>query len=130
MHDLPGSLTPRRLILGLLLGGLLVLSYSVLHLFLVPMAWAAIMAYTTWPLYLRLRRALGERATLSAALMTLLLSLSIALPLLWLVSVLRSELGHAYAAEGHVLFDVPNARWVMTTIATRGERLTLSRILL
>ncbi|MBL8338734.1 MAG: AI-2E family transporter [Rhodoferax sp.] len=107
MHELPGSLTPRRLILGLLLGGLLVLSYSVLHLFLVPMAWAAIMAYTTWPLYLRLRRALGERATLSAALMTLLLSLAIALPLLWLVSVLRSELGHAYAAVSDYLAQGP-----------------------
>ena len=28
------------------------------------------------------------------------------------------------------IFDVPNARWVMRTIATRGERLTLSQILL
>ena len=51
--------TPRRLILALLLGGLLVLAYSVLHLFLVPIAWAAIMAYATWPMYVRLRRALG-----------------------------------------------------------------------
>ena len=37
----------RRIILTLLLGGLLVLAYAVLQLFLVPVAWAAIMAYTT-----------------------------------------------------------------------------------
>ena len=36
----------RRIILTLLLGGLLVLAYAVLQLFLVPVSWAAIMAYT------------------------------------------------------------------------------------
>ena len=35
----------RRVILALLLGGLLMLAYAVLQLFLVPVAWAAIMAY-------------------------------------------------------------------------------------
>ena len=64
----------RRIILTLLLGGLLVLAYAVLQLFPVPVAWAAIMAYTTWPLHLWLKRALGGRATLSAMLMTLLLT--------------------------------------------------------
>jgi predicted PurR-regulated permease PerM len=100
-------ITPRRLILALLLGGLLVLAYSVLHLFLVPIAWAAIMAYATWPLYVRLRRALGGRATLSAAVMTLLLSLAIGLPMLWLGLVLRTELGAAYAAVATYLAQGP-----------------------
>jgi len=107
MHDPVGSFTPRRLILALLLGGLLVLAYAVLHLFLVPIAWAAIMAYATWPLYVRLRRAVGGRATLSAALMTLLLTAAIALPLLWLISVLRTELGTAYGAVGAYLAQGP-----------------------
>lgn len=106
--DRPASpFTPRRLILALLLGGLLVLAYAVLHLFLVPIAWAAIMAYATWPLYVRLRRALGGRATLSAAVMTLLLSLAIGLPMLWLVLVLRTELGAAYAAVAAYLAQGP-----------------------
>lgn len=43
----------------------------------------------------------------------------------------QMQLGKEGFLEQHrVLFDVPNARWVMTPIATRGERLTLSRILL
>ncbi|MBP6850666.1 MAG: AI-2E family transporter [Rhodoferax sp.] len=107
MDNPTGSFTPRRLILALLLGGLLVLAYSVLHLFLVPIAWAAIMAYATWPLNMRLRRALGGRATLGAAVMTLLLTLAIALPLLWLISVLRTELGSAYAAVAAYLAQGP-----------------------
>ena len=108
MND-PTTFTPRRLILALLLGGLLLLSYSVLHLFLVPMAWAAIMAFTTWPLYVRLRRLLRGRATPSAALMTLLLTAAIAFPLLWLISVLRTELSGAYAAVAAYLAQGPRA---------------------
>ena len=45
-----------RLVLGLLLGGLLLLAFAVLKPFLVPVVWAAILAYTTWPLLVRLRR--------------------------------------------------------------------------
>ena len=102
-----GGAGTRRIILGLLLGGLLVLAYSVLQLFLVPVAWAAIMAYTTWPLHLRLRRALGGRATLSAVLMALLLTAIFVLPLLWLVAVLRTELVSAYAAVAAYLAQGP-----------------------
>ena len=109
MNDQPVNFTPRRLILALLLGGLLLLSYSVLHLFLVPIAWAAIMAYVTWPLYTRLRRLLGGRSSLSAAVMTLLLTTAIALPLLWLILVMRSELSGAYAAVAEYLAQGPRA---------------------
>ena len=108
MDTSTGSFTPRRLILALLLGGLLVLAYSVLHLFLVPIAWAAIMAYATWPLNMRMRRALGGRATLGAAVMTLLLTLAIALPLVMAdFTVLRTELGSAYAAVAAYLAQGP-----------------------
>ena len=39
-----------RLVLVLLLGGLLLLTYAVLAPFLVPVIWAVILAYVTWPL--------------------------------------------------------------------------------
>ena len=97
----------RRVILALLLGGLLMLAYAVLQLFLVPVAWAAIMAYTTWPLHLWLKRALGGRATLSAILMTLLLTATFVLPLLWLMAMLRTELAGAYAAVAAYLAQGP-----------------------
>ena len=73
MSNLVAATLTRRIILGLLLGGLVVLSYAVLHLFLVPVAWAVILAYATWPLYARLRLLLRGNATGSALIMTLLL---------------------------------------------------------
>ena len=43
MIDQVAEKVVRRVILGFLLGGLLLLSYAVLHLFIVPVAWAVIM---------------------------------------------------------------------------------------
>lgn len=88
----------RRVILGFLLGGLLVLSYAVLHLFIVPVAWAIIIAFATWPLYRPLRVRLLRHPTLSALCMTLLLSAAFVLPALWMAILLRSEVGLAIAA--------------------------------
>ncbi|MES2356071.1 MAG: hypothetical protein V4568_17040 [Pseudomonadota bacterium] len=62
----------KRGILVFLLGGLVMLSYVVLHLFLVPVAWAIILAYVTWPAYRRLHSLLRGNATLSALLMTII----------------------------------------------------------
>lgn len=119
-NDPLASTGTRRVVLGLLFAGLLGLSWSVLHFFLVPVAWAAIMAYATWPLYLRLRRALGGRATLSAAAMSLLLTAAFVLPLLALMALLRTELTAGYAAVmaflargPHVLPDfLANIPWL------------------
>ncbi|MCV2219657.1 AI-2E family transporter [Thauera sp. Sel9] len=88
----------RRIILGLLLGGLLVLGYAVLQPFIVPVAWAVIIAYATWPLHRRLQRRMPRHPGLAALLMSLLLSTAVVLPVLWLASLLRNELGLAIAA--------------------------------
>lgn len=45
-------------------------------------------------------------------------------------ALLRIRLGaEAFLQQHRTLFDAPNARWTMTTIATLGERLSLSRLL-
>ncbi|MEW6703668.1 MAG: AI-2E family transporter [Pseudomonadota bacterium] len=124
MNDPFASAGTRRLVLALLVGGLLLLAYAVLQLFLVPVAWAAIMAYTTWPLHARLRRALGGRATLSATLMTLLLSAAFVLPVLWLVAMLRTELANAYAAvEAYLAHGPRPLPDFVKAIPWAGERL-------
>jgi hypothetical protein len=82
----------KRVILALLLGGLVVLSYVVLRLFLVPVAWATILAYVTWPAYRRSRLLMRGNATGSALLMTIILSAAFVLPLVWLTMLLRGEL--------------------------------------
>src|SRR3989442_3268844 len=52
----------------------------VLSPFLVPLAWAAILAFATWRPYERVRRGLGGRARLAAALMTTLVVLLVVIP--------------------------------------------------
>jgi predicted PurR-regulated permease PerM len=98
MTDFASATLTRRIILFLLLGGVVLLSYAVLRLFLVPVAWALILAYTTWPIYVRLRRCLVGRESASALIMTLLLTGAIVVPLLLVMIFLRGEVTKAYAA--------------------------------
>lgn len=87
----------RRGILVLLLGGLLGLSYAVLHLFIVPVAWAIIIAFSTWPIYDLVRARLPRHPTVSALIMTLLLSAAFVLPALWMAMLMRGEVATAIA---------------------------------
>ena len=98
MIDQVAEKIARRVILGFLLGGLLLLSYAVLHLFIVPVAWAVIIAYATWPAHRQLRSRLPRYPTITALLMTLLLSAAFVLPALWIGMLLRTEVGVAIAA--------------------------------
>lgn len=86
----------QRAVIGLALAGLLLLGYRVLQPFLAPIAWAVILTYTTWPLYVRLKRLLGGRATWSALAMTLFLTAAILLPLVWLAAQLQAEIITVY----------------------------------
>ena len=99
---------PRRIILGFLLGGLLVLSFLVLRMFIVPIVWAIILAYVTWPLYVRVRRLLRNHAVPSAFLMTIFLITCFVLPVLWLVGLVRGELASTYTAIANFLSQGPH----------------------
>jgi predicted PurR-regulated permease PerM len=124
MRDLVAATLTRRVILGLLLGGLVILSYAVLHLFFVPMAWAGILAYVTWPLYEWVRRLLRGNATGSALVMTLLLTLAFVLPTLWLFALLRVELASAFGEVASYLAKGPHPLpELIARIPYLGERL-------
>lgn len=86
----------RRLMVTALLGGLLFLSWQVLSPFLVPVAWAAILAYVTWPVHRRLAARLSGRPNLAALLSSLLLTLALVVPVIWVVATLQHELAAAY----------------------------------
>ncbi|MBH1970317.1 AI-2E family transporter [Moraxellaceae bacterium AER2_44_116] len=90
------ALTLHRLILAVVISLLLILGYYVLEVFISPMAWAGILAYMTWPMYEHLNQRLGHRPNLSAALMTIALTLLIALPLLFFIFMLRIEAMDVY----------------------------------
>jgi predicted PurR-regulated permease PerM len=103
------ALTVHRLLLAILICLLFILGYYVIEMFIIPAAWAGILAYVTWPAYSRLGRRLGQRPNLSAALMTLALTLLIVLPLLFAVFTLRAEAAMVYdtiaarAGQGQVV---------------------------
>jgi len=81
----------RPLIVAALLAVLILLAFQVLQPFIVPVIWATILAYVTWPVHERLVRLCGGRRTLAASLMTVLLSAAIVLPVVWLVLLAKSE---------------------------------------
>lgn len=122
--DAPLPSFNRRLFVLAALGGLLLLVFVVLRPFLVPVTWAGILVYVTWPLYLRLRSRLGGKPNLSAFLMTLMLSLVLILPVVWVLLLMRSELTGIYQQllaqvnQGHVELppEIRRLPWVGTRI--------------
>lgn len=138
--QLPASSPARwggRLVIVLLLGALLTLGYLVIRNFLVPLLWAAILAYLTWPLNKRFRRWLKQRRGPAALLMTVVLTFAIVLPLLASIVALREELAQIFDALGSLsegqaqvppwLADVPivgpRAADLLGRIAQDPERL-------
>jgi len=80
------------LMLARIAGALLLLAgaYLVLRPFLVPMIWAAIGAYVTWPVFARLRTRLA-RPTLVAALLTGAVLVLIGIPVGWFIVALADQ---------------------------------------
>lgn len=96
------ELTTRPGIRQLLLAGfviaLTVVSWLVMSPFLVPVAWAAIISYASWPLYSKLLTLFGKRKQLAALAMTLGMAVAITLPIFWLFVTLKVELSAMAAA--------------------------------
>jgi predicted PurR-regulated permease PerM len=113
----------RQIALVALLGGLVLLTHAVLRPFLVPVIWALILAYVTWPLYERLRRALRERATIASLIMTLALAAAFVLPVLWLIGLLRGEVANAYAEFTAFIASRPKLPQSLANIPWLGEEL-------
>lgn len=105
-----------RMTLAAFLAGLLILSYQVLHLFLVPVAWGLILVYVSWPLHRRLRSLLYPYLGLSAFLMTLILALVFVGPILWVLVLLRVEVPVVYAQLVESLHEGP---WVLPPALAR-----------
>jgi predicted PurR-regulated permease PerM len=86
----------RRLITTVLLVGLVLLGFRIMDPFIVPLIWAGILGFVSWPAYRWLRRRCHGRNTIAALLMTTAVSVAVVAPLAWLAVVLRLEVVHAY----------------------------------
>jgi predicted PurR-regulated permease PerM len=96
MQDADSAPWWRRLITVVLLGGLVLLGARVMHPFIVPIVWAAILAYVSWPAYRWLEGRCRNRELLAASIMTLVVSAAVIVPIAWLAVVLRLELLTGY----------------------------------
>jgi len=101
----------RRVLLGILVGATGLACLDVLLPFLAPIAWAAILAYSSWPLYQRLRTLFGRFHTTAALAMTVLLTCAVVLPVLWMLVLVGEEMMVAYRAladlSAHGPYTVP-----------------------
>ncbi len=95
LREYVGAETIRLAVLGLLVVGLGSAVALVLAPFVVSMLWAGILAFATWPLYVRLLRLCGARAWPSAFGMTLLVAALVVVPTVWLLYLLDYNLSLA-----------------------------------
>lgn len=96
MEDFASAPWLRRLITVVMLAGLVLLGFRVMDPFIVPLLWAGILGFVSWPAYKWLLRVLHGRAVVAGLLMTTAISLAVIVPLAWLGIVLRLEVVHAY----------------------------------
>src|SRR5205807_1119502 len=88
MEDFVSAPWLRRLIAAVVLAGLVVLGFRVLEPFIVPLVWACILAFVSWPAHARLLRLCRGRSTVASLLTTTAVSLAVIAPLAWLAVVL------------------------------------------
>ncbi|WP_129774833.1 AI-2E family transporter [Peristeroidobacter soli] len=96
LADLPTAPWFRRLLVSGLILGILLLTFTVLQPFIVPLIWGAILAYVAWPLHLRVLQMCGSRNSAASLISTILVTLIIVVPLVWLILMLRVEGVAAY----------------------------------
>jgi predicted PurR-regulated permease PerM len=103
MEDFVSAPWLRRLITAAVLAGLVLLGFRVMEPFIVPLVWAAILGFVTWPGYEWLLRVLGGRSIVAALLMTTAVTVAVVAPLAWVAVVLRIEVVHAYHQSQELL---------------------------
>ena len=108
LADLPTAPWFRRLLVAALILGIVLLTFSVLRPFVVPLIWGGILSYVSWPLQQRIVRAVRGRNGLAALLTTLLVTLAIVVPLVWLVLMVRVEAVNGYAKVQTFLASKPS----------------------
>ena len=89
-----------HVVLGLILLAVMIgLGIQVVAPFWAPIAWAAILAYVTTPIYQRILRLLNGRPSLAAGVMTTIMLVILLVPTSFLLARLPRELAESYDTE-------------------------------
>jgi predicted PurR-regulated permease PerM len=87
--------TVRQILFALFVVSICIGVWVVISPFFTAIAWACILAYVSWPLYIWLLNKLGKRETISSFIMTTVMAAAVITPILWLFWVLKAELSIA-----------------------------------
>jgi predicted PurR-regulated permease PerM len=87
-----------RLVRLALIAGLGYLFFATFEPFFSALIWSAVLSYGLHPLYCRLVRATGNRTSLSAAVMSLAVTVGCILPLIYITLLIGKELAGTYLA--------------------------------
>lgn len=123
LADLPTAPWFRRLLVAGLVLGIVLLTFTVMQPFVVPLIWGAILAYVSWPLHQRVIRGCGGRIGVASLLTTLLVTAVIVVPVVWLVLLVRSEGMAAYASVQSFLATKPVLPPVIRDLPWIGQAL-------
>src|SRR5690606_32119459 len=107
LADLPTAPWFRRLLVAGLILGIVLLTFSVIRPFLVPLIWGAILAYVSWPAHLRMLKLCRGRAAIASLGTTVLVTVIIVVPLSWMALLLRVEAMAGYGAVQAFLASGP-----------------------
>jgi len=86
----------QRMLLPILLGVLIFFSFLVFKIFIIPVAWAAVLVYMTWPLYQWILHKLSGRENAAASTVTIGLMLIVGLPIGIGIIAIEHQLVHWY----------------------------------
>lgn len=99
---------PTERVLGIGALALLVIGCAlVLRPFLSALLWAAVICFSTWPVFTRCERALGGRRGLAAVVMTLLVAVVLVAPFAVMIAALAESIGSVVAASADILAQGP-----------------------
>jgi len=107
-----------------LIAVLLFASFQVVAPFVRAVAWATILAVSTWPLFERLRKRLGGRRKLAATVMTVALALAFVVPMVLVVVSLKDSVESLAAAAGDLTaLRLPDPPAWVAGLPVVGERI-------
>ena len=81
----------KDIVIFLFVLGILAATIFIISQFISPLAWAAIIAIATWPIYQRSASWFGKQYWLCALILTLIVALIIFIPISWLATIIISE---------------------------------------
>lgn len=117
----------RRLAPWIGLAALGLLAFLVLRPFFAPLAWAAVLAYASWPWSERIRARCGGRNTLAASLSTLLAAMTLFVPLLWFAWLAQQEVAGLFMGLREFVQQPPELPAVLHGIPWLSEWLEQKR---